>query len=330
MYFIGKMLWAKGHRELLDLLTALADATDGVQPAKPGALTYLQKSKKGDLSAGSGREHVPHVLGAGVCPEVDIYGSGPDRAEITAAAQRLSEKLEVRVHPGIDHAHPEIHDYKIFVNPSRSDVLCTTTAEALAMGKFAIIEDNPSNSFFKKLPNCLTYRSPAEFVTQVQYALSAEPQPLDKAQRYLLSWEAATDRLLDAIVEEVPSQEGPNLGDRAFAAFHQSLFRGRFGDWSRGVLGAGPIAHQYDIVQKSEAAAPAEQVVTASIQMPARTTKRERGRRRSRDRERGAQQDSEAPEARGVANSALAASGASARRRNGQRGPASPEASPPS
>ncbi|THG14836.1 hypothetical protein TEA_019652 [Camellia sinensis var. sinensis] len=94
-YYIGKMVWSKGYKELLKLLC----------------------------------DHQKDLSGV----EVDLYGNGEDSAEIQEAANKL--ELTVRVHPGCDHADPLFHDYKVFLNPSTTDVVCTTSAEALAMGK---------------------------------------------------------------------------------------------------------------------------------------------------------------------------------------------------
>uniref|UniRef100_A0A7C9EYK2 Digalactosyldiacylglycerol synthase 2, chloroplastic n=1 Tax=Opuntia streptacantha TaxID=393608 RepID=A0A7C9EYK2_OPUST len=157
-YYIGKMIWNKGYKELLKLLRNNQRQLDGL--------------------------------------EVDLYGNGEDASEVKEAAKKL--KLSVRVHPGRDHADPLFHDYKVFLNPSTTDVVCTTTAEALAMGKIVVCANHPSNEFFKQFPNCRMYDDNDGFVAATRKALSEEPAPLTDAQRHELSWEAATERFLRA------------------------------------------------------------------------------------------------------------------------------------
>ncbi|KAG8376812.1 hypothetical protein BUALT_Bualt09G0102800 [Buddleja alternifolia] len=156
-YFLGKMVWAKGYKELIDLLA---------------------KQKK-DLNGFN----------------LDVYGNGEDAHEVQSTAKRLD--LNLNFMKGRDHADDSLQGYKIFINPSISDVLCTATAEALAMGKFVVCADHPSNDFFREFPNCLTYKTPEDFVAKVKEAMGNEPQPLTPEQRYNLSWEAATQRFME-------------------------------------------------------------------------------------------------------------------------------------
>lgn len=156
-YFLGKMVWAKGYKELIDLLAKNKNELQGF--------------------------------------DLDVYGNGEDSYAVQSTAQKL--QLNMNFMKGRDHADDSLHGYKIFINPSVSDVLCTATAEALAMGKFVVCADHPSNDFFRAFPNCLTYKSPEEFVARVKEALANDPQPLTAVQLYNLSWEAATQRFIE-------------------------------------------------------------------------------------------------------------------------------------
>jgi hypothetical protein len=152
--------------------------------------------------------------------------------------------------PGrVDHAVLKGDEHKIFVNPSISEVLCTTTAEALAMGKFAIIPVHPENYFFLKNPNCLAYRTPYEFVANLQWALTHDPVPLTEEQSRVFTWEAATDRFLDAAAithREARDREllGRSRMDERIAWFHNELGKGVKGDIIRKALGGGPVSGQ--------------------------------------------------------------------------------------
>ena len=94
-----------------------------------------------------------------------------------------------------DHASLK-DEYTIFLNPSVSEVLCTTTAEALAMGKFVILPHHSSNEFFFQFPNCYSYSSTEECLKHLDHCQNNDPVPLSEKYQHVLSWEAATERLL--------------------------------------------------------------------------------------------------------------------------------------
>jgi len=157
-YFIGKALWAKGYTQLFNLLKFYREAT-------------------------------------GVNLPLDVYGSGPDLNLIKAKV--VEEGLAWTFKGPLDHAHPNTHEYKIMINPSLSDVVCTTSAEALAMGKIVVCADHPSNEFFRTFPNCHIYKTDVEFCHQLAHSIASDPVPLSEDDRYRLSWEAATERFYD-------------------------------------------------------------------------------------------------------------------------------------
>ena len=212
VYFLGKKLWAKGYRELVDLLASAPVA---------------------EAAAGGG------FGPAGL--SVDLVGSGPDEAAIeaawAAAAAAAGDGASARARAGagrpglpalrflgaLDHAAPATHAYHLFVNPSTSDVLCTATAEALAMGKLVLIADHPSNAFFVDgFANCRTFPpgDAAAFAKALTAAAAATPQPLTAGEMEALSWAAATDRLVAALRLPLPAA----VGSEAAAAAAEAAF----------------------------------------------------------------------------------------------------------
>jgi len=154
---------------------------------------------------------------------------------------------------------------QVFINPSVTEVLCTTIAEALAMSKWVICPVHPSNDFFASFPNCLQYRNPTEFAACLEWALATDPPPLLPEVRYALTWPAAMERLRSAgnakstiahpaeRGETRGKGEGRNLGDRLCDAFYYWLGQGRKGDWIRAISGGGNCAWQNAYANEQQA-----------------------------------------------------------------------------
>eukprot|EP00752_Nemacystus_decipiens_P001626 g1583.t1 len=278
-YFIGKVLWTKG----IDILLALmhnarisdeskiepaSDTDDTVPPgavvadaqaaaAKPDEEASTSPPPPPPPSAGEGAGNAGGTgVEAGVVVGGDpkpfpivLYGNGSDLDEVKAKVEEMD--LPVTFHDAIDHA--ELGKYKVFVNPSQSEVLCTTIAEALAMGKWVVCARHPSNEFFfTNFETCLSFGDEDEFLSRMKKALAEDPPALSEETRHKLSWAAATDRFLAAASRpEVPGRNSASKSarglarlDKLLAALHQQSMRGKGGDLLRHALGGGPVANQ--------------------------------------------------------------------------------------
>jgi len=196
-YFIGKLLWEKGLDRLLRLQYFYKEITgeffpidiigDGPDRTDIEA-TYLGLDVRSIRKVLASSDEIKFSWGA----VTEQIGSV---LEVPTSLQMQTGKVPGQFHGRQDHAN-FCAEYKVIVNPSVTEVLCTTTAEALAMGKFAIIPKHPSNDFFLQFPNCLAYENKVEFVTKLVHALTRDPEPLTEDLSYIFTWEAATERLI--------------------------------------------------------------------------------------------------------------------------------------
>ena len=124
-----------------------------------------------------------------------------------SAAEVASSALPITMHGAIDHAHPSIHGYRLFVNPSTSEELCTATAEALAMGKTVVL---PRDAMVAE------YRRRRDFVVAALDAIEGVSCPTPEGAFYafpdvssfgMTSREIADGLLYDAGVAVLPGTD---------------------------------------------------------------------------------------------------------------------------
>mmetsp|Transcript_13537 Transcript_13537/g.29396 ORF Transcript_13537/g.29396 Transcript_13537/m.29396 type:complete len:679 (+) Transcript_13537:220-2256(+) len=176
-------------------LSIIGDAS--VTSISTGIATSVAAYKIGDAA-------VKNILSLVFSPD-ECLGDAKEKVKSMYVFDPPQSRFELRRHPvpanflGVmDHALTKHMPLRIFLNPSVSEVLCTTTAEALAMGKFVIIPRHPSNMFFEQFPNALMYDTLDDAVDQLIFAMKNMPDPLCEESSRLLSWEAATERLIMA------------------------------------------------------------------------------------------------------------------------------------
>ena len=105
-----------------------------------------------------------------------------------------------------------------------------------------LIPRHPSNRFFEQFTNAHLYDDTSQMVPMLLDALATEPVPMSQREQYMLSWEAATERLLDAAA--LP-EGSPRVCERpestaAYAAHYAMGFQPVF-DGFRIATGAPPV-----------------------------------------------------------------------------------------
>jgi digalactosyldiacylglycerol synthase len=263
VYYIGKLLWAKGLDRILELEMIFQRSTGmffpidiyGSGPDEDEIqLAFLGRSLKDDNDAADSTSFTTTEANreemncAGLKCTFGAANKGHTaRRPVSWNGTRGS--LPARFMGRKDHAQVGWQNYNIFFNPSVTEVLCTTTAEALAMTKFVIIPKHPSNEFFENFPNCLSFETNEEFISKLQFAFNHDPVALTEDLKHSLTWEAATERFLESAAVSLRDaarrdRVGRKWDDRATTA-HYALGNGRTGDVLRKVLGGGPVADQF-------------------------------------------------------------------------------------
>lgn len=124
---------------------------------------------------------------------IDIYGDGPDAGDIARVARERGAKLRF-LGPS---ASPWtfLKKYRVFLNPSMSEVLCTATADALVAGRHVVLPICPGNTPFFAYPNTHGYSNLHDAVTALEAAMKKQPvSPVEI--RHDFDWRTACRNLM--------------------------------------------------------------------------------------------------------------------------------------
>jgi hypothetical protein len=268
VYFIGKLLWAKGLDKLMDLEACYRKAT--------GSYFGIDIYGSGPQEADIQKSFLGQDFGFSKGGPTSTLSLADEKKEEENTLDNVAQRYWRRFRQPIparflgrrDHAEVgHSGNYQIFVNPSITEVLCTTTAEAIAMGMWVIVPKHSSNEFFLTFDNCLQYSNRREFVEILKYCQTNDPpgwcsggDDRSADNRFVsLSWEAATDRFVATAslsVRDAKRSQRLQPRDRSIQDWHYALGRGTGGDVLRKVLGGGPVADQSQYSSSARTSSP--------------------------------------------------------------------------
>lgn len=123
---------------------------------------------------------------------IDVYGSGNDIEKIRKKAEKNSARLYFK---GLTSSpQKDLRAYSIFINCSLSEVLCSSTLEALAMGMWVLLPIHPSTDIFKNFKNVRFFSNKKEALA-ILATISTQPPPGRDPLLAHYTWDEATERL---------------------------------------------------------------------------------------------------------------------------------------
>jgi len=131
---------------------------------------------------------------------IDIYGDGPNKLEIELAAKKAGANFNFM--GSTNRVDRVLKKYDLFINPSESEVYCTTNCEALAAGLYLLIPDHVSNAGFGDYENALFYDNIHTAIKKIKSLRSDEcykerKDSEDKKDIKTLSLDYACQQLID-------------------------------------------------------------------------------------------------------------------------------------
>lgn len=166
--------------------------------------SFLWEKGLADLAAIAARSGRP----------IDVIGGGRDEAAFRTLAGEM--KAPLHFFGPNRRFWEDIGGYRVMVNPSRSEILCTATADALVAGRHVVLPDCPGNRPFKAYPNAHFYEDLDGASAALEKAVTTLPEPPVVARRDF-DWKSACDRLAILGGLKGPPPDGdrqPSLGTR--------------------------------------------------------------------------------------------------------------------